>query len=98
MRDALGRYLVERVKSIPAEEIAESHEGGYPTVLVVGGQPFLDWAAKSLQDAFPQTMMPRPESAVEPGKDEKLVGKDAGASTGRSNLFCCPHHVSNAPR
>lgn len=52
----VGRYIVEQIHRIPAEDIEESHEKGYPTVLVVGPNPFLDAAYAVIKEAFPQTV------------------------------------------
>jgi hypothetical protein len=44
------------VQRIPAEDIEESHEKGYPTALVVGPNPFLDAAYAIIREAFPQAV------------------------------------------
>lgn len=59
----LGRYIIEQIKAIPAEDIRESHEKGYATVLVVGPNPFLDAAFETISEAFPQ---PSAESRTSP--------------------------------
>jgi hypothetical protein len=52
----IGRYIVEQIDRIPAEDIEESHEKGYPTVLVVGPNPFLDAAYAQIKEAFPDAV------------------------------------------
>jgi superfamily I DNA/RNA helicase len=52
----VGRYIVEQIQRIPADDIEESHEKGYPTVLVVGPNPFLDAAYAVIEEAFPQAV------------------------------------------
>jgi hypothetical protein len=34
-----GKYIAESIAAIPAEDIRESKEGGYPTVFVIGDRP-----------------------------------------------------------
>jgi ATP-dependent DNA helicase UvrD/PcrA len=52
----VGRYIVEQIQRIPADDIEESHAKGYPTVLVVGPNPFLDAAYAVIEEAFPQAV------------------------------------------
>jgi hypothetical protein len=52
----VGRYIVKQIQRIPAEDIEESHEKGYPTALVVGPNPFLDAAYAIIREAFPQAV------------------------------------------
>jgi hypothetical protein len=75
MRDSLGTYLVDEVRRVTADaaELDEARRGGYPAVLVIGVQPFLEWAAQALHDAFPWTLMPRPESELNPLEGYRLL-------------------------
>lgn len=36
-----GRYVEQQIAMIPADEVDESHRKGFPTVLVIGAQPYL---------------------------------------------------------
>lgn len=48
----MGRYITTRINRIPRRVVRESHEGGYPTVLVVGSEPFLGSVHDVLSDQF----------------------------------------------
>ena len=48
----VGRYIVEQINAIPAADIEESHAKRYPTVLVVGPNPFLEAAYETISEAF----------------------------------------------
>ncbi len=37
-----GKYILDRISNIPAEEIRESREKGFPTVLIIGIKPYSD--------------------------------------------------------
>jgi superfamily I DNA/RNA helicase len=51
VRNYCGRYLVKEIEKIPEEDIHESHEKGYPTVLVIGAAPYLTQAAQYLEES-----------------------------------------------
>jgi hypothetical protein len=44
-----GRYVVEQVGAIPAEDIEESYAVGYPTVLIIGPSNFTGPIAEQLE-------------------------------------------------
>ena len=48
----VGRYITKQIEAISAEDIAESRSGGYPTVLVIGPNPFLERAYRVIQERF----------------------------------------------
>jgi superfamily I DNA/RNA helicase len=52
----VGRYIVEQIKAISASDVRESHEQAYPTVLVVGPNPFLDAAFHTISAEFPKAL------------------------------------------
>ena len=52
----VGRYIVERIKAIPVADIEESRENGYPTVLVIGPDPFRSAAYNVIREAFPDAV------------------------------------------
>jgi ATP-dependent DNA helicase UvrD/PcrA len=52
-----GQYIAEQIAAIPAQDIRESKEGGYPTVLVIGDRPFGPAAHDVVKVQFPQTQM-----------------------------------------
>lgn len=45
-----GRYILQEIQKIPKEEIKESHEKGFPTILIIGPTHFL----KSITPLFDQ--------------------------------------------
>lgn len=59
----IGTYLTQAITNIPAADIAESRRAGdeYPTVLVLGPEPWLDHAVRALKEAYPQTQDLRSE-------------------------------------
>jgi superfamily I DNA/RNA helicase len=52
-----GRYIVQQIAAIPVEDIRESRERDYPTVLVVGPNPFLSAAYDVIRERFPQAQL-----------------------------------------
>jgi superfamily I DNA/RNA helicase len=62
----VGRYVAQQIAEIPVEDIRESHEKGYPTVLVIGPNPFLRRTHDVIVEQFPQaTMKTAPQVAIE---------------------------------
>jgi superfamily I DNA/RNA helicase len=53
----VGRYVAEQIAEIPIEDIRESKEKGYPTVLIIGPNPFLGRAYDVIVEQFPQAKM-----------------------------------------
>lgn len=60
----VGRYIVGQIQQIPDKDIAESLAEGYPTVLVIGPQPFLGAAFAAIHENFPQAVL-RTASSVD---------------------------------
>lgn len=50
----VGRYVAKQIGEIPLDDIRESHEKRYPTVLVIGPNPFLRRAHEVVVEQFPQ--------------------------------------------
>lgn len=50
----VGRYITKQIEMIGAEDVAASKAGGYPTVLVIGPNPFLERAYGVISERFPQ--------------------------------------------
>lgn len=48
----MERYMEMAIRKISKEDVAESHEGGYPTVLVIGPNPFSGRAYCHLNEKF----------------------------------------------
>jgi|SRR5579884_853145 len=53
----VGRYIARQIARIPIEDIRESKEKSYPTVLVIGPNPFLGRAYEVIVQQFPQAAM-----------------------------------------
>lgn len=49
----VGRYVVDEIGQIPPEDVKESHEEGYPTVLVVGPKPFPKAVFEEVRKTYP---------------------------------------------
>jgi superfamily I DNA/RNA helicase len=52
-----GRYIAGELAKINAEDIQESHEGNFPTALIIGPNPFLGSAYEEVAEAFPQAVL-----------------------------------------
>jgi superfamily I DNA/RNA helicase len=50
----VGRYIVEQIRAISTDDIRESRAERYPTVLVIGPNPFRDAAFKVIAEEFPR--------------------------------------------
>jgi superfamily I DNA/RNA helicase len=59
-----GLYIAERIEAIPAEAIEESKAGGYPTVLVIGDNPFSGAAFTVVKECFPQAQMKKGQTLL----------------------------------
>jgi superfamily I DNA/RNA helicase len=65
-----GRYVAQQIAAIPEADVLESKEGdGYPTVLVIGPNPFLESAYKVIKADFPQAELKK-------GSDVKIEALD----------------------
>jgi superfamily I DNA/RNA helicase len=53
----IGRYVAEQIGLIPEEDIAESHEGRYPTALVIGRRHFVEAAYAVISETFPHAVL-----------------------------------------
>jgi superfamily I DNA/RNA helicase len=53
----IARYVAEQIAQIPAEDIASSREGRYPTVLVVGSGEFMKPVYEYLRERFPNVQL-----------------------------------------
>jgi AAA domain len=53
----IGRYITKQISQIPLEDIRESHDKGYPTVLVIGPNPFLRRAYDVINQTYPQAVL-----------------------------------------
>lgn len=49
----IGKYVEQRIRALPADEIAESRAGGYPTVLVIGPKEFARPTYRYLSEHLP---------------------------------------------
>lgn len=55
--DYAGQYIAQQIANIPIEDVERSRRNGYPTVLVIGPNPFLGRAFKVVQERFPDARM-----------------------------------------
>jgi superfamily I DNA/RNA helicase len=53
----VGRYITKQISQIPPDDIRESHERGYPTVLVIGPNPFLKRSFELIHENYPQAVL-----------------------------------------
>lgn len=53
----VGRYITNQISGIPLEDIRESRDKGYPTVLVIGPNPFLRRAFEVIHESYPQAVL-----------------------------------------
>lgn len=85
-----GLYLAEQIAAIPAEDIRESHDDGYPTVLVIGPNPFLKSAYAVIAEAFPQAQLKKgPDLAIEPIEGYRRLLKNECSRLGWRILIHC---------
>jgi superfamily I DNA/RNA helicase len=85
-----GRYIAERIAAIPAEDIRESKEGGYPTVLVIGDRPFGPAVYEVVKEQFPQAEMRKaPSSLMSPLDGYRRLAADAGSRLGWRIITLC---------
>jgi superfamily I DNA/RNA helicase len=88
----IGRYIVEQIEQIPADDIAESHEQGYPTVLVVGPKPYRGAAYDVIREHFPQAALRESSGlTIELLDGYRLLAKDESDRLGwRIVIECDP--------
>ena len=79
----VGRYIVEQIAAVSDYDIRESRDEGYPTVLVVGPNPFLDSAFEEISQAFPHAVRRKSEQ-LEPDRSDgyRYLAKDEGSRLG----------------
>jgi superfamily I DNA/RNA helicase len=53
----VGRYITKQISQIPPDDIRESHDKGYPTVLVIGPNPFLKRSFELIHETYPQAVL-----------------------------------------
>jgi hypothetical protein len=81
--DQMAKYIAREIALIPAEDIEASHEGKYPTVLVIGRKQFTTKTFEELSKDYPQAEPPPPtgEPEIDPVDGYLQLAKDE-----RSNL------------
>jgi superfamily I DNA/RNA helicase len=85
-----GKYIAERIAATPAEDIRESKEGGYPTVLVIGDRPFGPAVYEVVKEQFPQAEMKKaPASLMTPLDGYRRLAADAGSRLGWRIITLC---------
>ena len=87
-----GRYVSEQIARISQEEIKESRAGGYPTVLIIGPNPFLTSVYDEVREGYPRTVL-KVSDQLEVGALDgyRLLAKDEASRLGwRIILYCHP--------
>lgn len=81
-----GKYILECVSGIPTDEIKESHEKGFPTVLIIGTKPYSEQVKEYLEanGYAVETKAPPEERMEDPFTREDRLG--LVAQDARSNL------------
>jgi superfamily I DNA/RNA helicase len=59
----MARYVIDEIKKISVEDIAESRQKGYYTVLIIGSRQFLSPLYEDLVGVFPQAKLKRSEES-----------------------------------
>jgi hypothetical protein len=86
----VGRYIVERINAIPVADIEESRENGYPTVLVIGPDPFRSAAYNVIREAFPDAVHRKSEVVpVDALEGYRLLAKDENSRLGWRIIIQC---------
>lgn len=85
-----GRYIARQIAAIPVADIRESHEKGYPTVLVVGPNPFLKAAYDVIRERFPQARLRKAEQLYVDFLDAyRYLAEDERSRLGWRILIAC---------
>ena len=50
----MSRYVVQQIATISADDVKESHEKSYPTVLIIAPRPFLQSTYELIKETYPQ--------------------------------------------
>jgi ATP-dependent DNA helicase UvrD/PcrA len=53
----MGMYVTEQIGRISDEDIAESHEGRYPTALVIGRRHFVEPVYEVIRESYPKAIL-----------------------------------------
>jgi len=68
--------LERKIREIPIDDIHESRQKGYPTVMVIGDKPFMTFAYAVLKSEFPQTQC---RTALS-GRNRLVIGNGRNSS------------------
>ena len=88
----IGRYIVSEIARIPERDIAESRHEGYPTALVVGPDPFLEYATDAVRSAYPQTVVTRRDDdpfRIDPLDGYRFLAAEHDSKLGWRILLYC---------
>lgn len=87
-----GRYITHQIEKIPMKDIRESHAESYPTVLVIGKNPFLKSTYDEVKIKFPQATLKKTQKIVINSLDGyRRLAIDARSQLGwRIIVFCNP--------
>jgi superfamily I DNA/RNA helicase len=90
--DYAGLYIAQQIAQIPAGDIERSRSSGYPTVLVIGPNPFLKRAFDVVQMQFPHTRMKKSDQpAIDVLDGYRRIATNERSRLGWSIVIeCCP--------
>jgi ATP-dependent DNA helicase UvrD/PcrA len=78
-----GRYIAEEIKTIPAEQIEESHKGLYPTVLIIGSDPYRSQVVDHLESVgYYVEIAAKDDKMLERNDGLRILQKDPRANLG----------------
>jgi superfamily I DNA/RNA helicase len=94
----VGRYITKQISQIPPDDIRESHEKGYPTVLVIGPNPFLGRSFELIHETYPQAVLKMSQQpAIELLDGYRRWAHDEGSRLGwRIIIHCDPFEGADA--
>jgi superfamily I DNA/RNA helicase len=86
----VGRYITRQISQITPEDIRESHDNGYPTVLVIGPNPFLKRAFEMIHESYPQAVLKTShQPAIEPLDGYRRLAHDERSRLGWRIIIGC---------
>ena len=94
----VGRYIAQQISQIPPEDICESHEDEYPTVLVIGPNPFLKRAYEVIHERYPQAVLKvSQQPTIAPLDGYRRLAHDERSKLGwRVIIHCDPFEGADA--
>ena len=86
----VGRYVTKQISQIHVDDVRESHGKGYPTVLVIGPNPFLRRAYDMIKQSYPQAVLKVSEKpAIELLDGYRRLAQDSRSRLGWRIVIRC---------